>query len=160
MWLYSGWFDDSKTIPDNSDRFGYLRGAGLCAGVRLAQSHVLDGRGRFNLRGDVLMIENKNRKLRISEHDITISIRNLLKTFNIFHWKNHGGPMGARGVPDILGIYQGRLLGIEIKTATGKPSPEQERFIQNINAAGGLAFVARSVEDVIEKLGLQKRLLF
>lgn len=97
---------------------------------------------------------------KISEHDITISIRNLLKTFHIFHWKNHGGPMGARGVPDILGIFQGRLLGIEVKTAAGKPSPDQERFIQNINDAGGIAFVARSVDDVIENLGLQKRMLF
>lgn len=68
--------------------------------------------------------------------------------------------MGARGVPDILGIYQGSLLGIEIKTATGKPSPEQERFIQNINDAGGIAFVARSVDDVIEKLNLKTRMLF
>ena len=35
-------------------------------------------------------------------------------------------------------------------------SPHQERFIQNINDAGGLAFVTRSVDDVIEKLDLKK----
>jgi Holliday junction resolvase len=96
----------------------------------------------------------------LKEKDITMQIRNLLKTFQIFHWKNHGGPMGAKGVPDILGCYQGKFLGIEVKTEKGKPSPEQVRFIQNLNDAGGIAFIARSVDDVIEKLGLQKRLLF
>lgn len=97
---------------------------------------------------------------KISEKEITHSIRSLLRQFGVFHWKNFGGPMGAKGVPDILGIFKGRLLGIEVKTATGKLSPEQERFIQNINDAGGIGFMARSVDDVIETLGLKKRMLF
>jgi hypothetical protein len=97
---------------------------------------------------------------KIRETDITQGIRNLLKTFGIFHWKNHGGPMGAKGVSDILGCYQGKMLAIEVKTAAGHTSPEQDRFLQNVNDAGGIGFVARSIEDVIEKLGLQKRLLF
>jgi hypothetical protein len=96
----------------------------------------------------------------LKEKDITMQIRNLLKTFQIFHWKNHGGPMGAKGVPDILGCFQGKFLGIEVKTENGRLSPEQDRFIKNLNDAGGIAFVARSVDDVIEKLGLKARLLF
>jgi hypothetical protein len=98
---------------------------------------------------------------KISEKEITHSIRSLLKQFGIFHWKNFGGPMGEKGVPDILGILKdGRFLGIEVKTATGKLSPHQEKFIQSINNTGGVAFVARSVDDVVDKLGLQKRMLF
>ena len=66
----------------------------------------------------------------------------------------------APGVPDIVGILaDGRFLGIEVKTARGKLSPHQERFIANINDSGGLGFVARDVETVIEKLGLQDRFL-
>jgi hypothetical protein len=95
----------------------------------------------------------------INESDITKAIRNLLDTLGIFHWKNFGGPMGQKGVPDILGSFNGRLMGIEVKTVTGKLSDAQERFIQNINAAGGIAFVARSVDDVIENLGLSDRIL-
>lgn len=68
--------------------------------------------------------------------------------------------MGAKGVPDILGCFQGKFLGIEVKTENGRLSPEQDRFIKNLNDAGGIAFVARSVDDVIEKLGLKARLLF
>jgi hypothetical protein len=90
---------------------------------------------------------------------LTRSIRQLLNSVGVFHWKNFGGFMGAKGVPDILGCYRGRLLGIEVKTPTGKISPDQQGFIDSINRAGGVAFVARSLEDVITGLGLQDRFL-
>lgn len=97
----------------------------------------------------------------LKEKDITHQIRSVLKTFGIFHWKVWQGMGSAPGVPDIVGILKdGRFLGIEVKTDRGRLSPHQERFIQNINDAGGLAFVARSVDDVIEKLDLKKRMLF
>jgi hypothetical protein len=97
----------------------------------------------------------------LKEKDITHQIRSVLKTFGIFHWKVWQGMGSAPGVPDIVGILKdGRFLGIEVKTQNGRLSPHQERFIQNINDAGGLAFVARSVDDVIEKLDLKKRMLF
>jgi hypothetical protein len=95
-----------------------------------------------------------------SEKEITLAIRQLLKTFGIFHWKVWGGPMSVKGVPDILGIYKGRMIGIEVKTPRGIVSPEQERFIRRINEEGGLAFIARDVQTVIEKLELQGRFLF
>ena len=106
------------------------------------------------------IITDRNKAVKISEAEITHSIRSLLRQFAIFHWKNFGGPMGEKGVSDILGCYQGRMLAIEIKTASGKLSDHQVRFLQNINDEGGIGFVARSIDDVVEKLGLQKRLLF
>jgi hypothetical protein len=97
----------------------------------------------------------------LKEKDITKQIRGVLKTFGVFHWKVWQGLGSTPGVPDIVGVLKdGRFLGIEVKTEKGVLSDHQSRFIENINAAGGLAFVARSVDDVIEKLGLQKRLLF
>ena len=103
------------------------------------------------------------RKVRdmLKEKDITHQIRSVLKTFGIFHYKNHGGLGSAPGLPDITGcLKDGRGFWIEVKTDKGRLSPHQERFIQNINDAGGLAFVARSVDEVIEKLDLKKRMLF
>jgi hypothetical protein len=103
---------------------------------------------------------NEDKNL-LKEKDITHQIRNVLKTFGIFHYKNHGGLGSAPGLPDITGcLKDGRGFWIEVKTDKGRLSPHQERFIQNINDAGGLAFVARSVDDVIEKLDLKKRMLF
>ena len=82
-----------------------------------------------------------------------------LKTVGIFHWKNFGGPMCQPGVPDILGIWQGRMLGIEIKAPNGRVSEHQQRFIDSINREGGLAFVARSIDDVIDGLDIRDRLI-
>jgi hypothetical protein len=90
---------------------------------------------------------------------LTKSIRQLLNSVGIFAWKEWGGPMSTPGVPDIIGCFKGRLIGIEIKSEKGVVSEYQKEFIDNINRAGGLAFVARSLEDVIEGLGLQDRFL-
>jgi len=56
------------------------------------------------------------------------------------------------GVSDILGIYKGRFLAIEVKTKTGKTSTEQDQFLENIRIQGGISFVARSLEEVKEYL--------
>jgi len=98
-------------------------------------------------------------KYRASEHDITVAIRQLLKSVGVFHWKVAQGLGCVPGVPDIIGVYQGRMLGIEVKTERGIVSDHQQRFIEAINREGGIAFVARSVDDVIEGMGLQERFL-
>jgi len=96
-----------------------------------------------------------------SEAEITKAIRALLKNLGIWHWKNWSGPMTyPKGISDILGIWQGKMLAIEIKTVTGKVSPDQQRFIDSVNAAGGIGFIAYSVDDVIDALGVRDRFLF
>lgn len=63
-------------------------------------------------------------------------------------------PTHTRGVSDIIGCLppSGRMLCIEVKRPGGKPTLEQQNFLDTINRAGGLAFVAHSVEEVEEKL--------
>ena len=86
------------------------------------------------------------------EADITKQIRAYLKILGVFHWKAWQGLGSTPGVPDILGCWKGKLLGIEVKADRGRLSEKQQLFIDRINAEGGLAFVARSVQDVMEKL--------
>jgi penicillin-binding protein-related factor A (putative recombinase) len=57
-----------------------------------------------------------------------------------------------KGVSDILGIFNGRPLAIEVKSEKGRLSPHQKLFINRFNESGGMAFVARSVDDVKAKL--------
>jgi hypothetical protein len=70
--------------------------------------------------------------------------------------KPDGGyiPTRARGVSDIIGCIPktGRFLAIEVKRPGNKPTAEQQQFIDTINGAGGLAFVAYSVEEVSFRL--------
>ncbi len=54
------------------------------------------------------------------------------------------------GGSDLIGWVRGRWLAIEVKTATGRVSPEQKTFINLVRTPGGLAGVARSVKDAIE----------
>jgi Holliday junction resolvase len=90
---------------------------------------------------------------------LTRSVRQLLSAAGIFSWKNFGGLGSPVGLPDICACYKGRMIAIELKAPKGKTSPAQDEFIRRINEAGGNAFVARSLDDVIEALNLGERFL-
>ena len=62
---------------------------------------------------------------------------------------------GFKGCPDVLGqLKDGRLMGVEVKSPTGKLRPEQSVFLERIRGAGGVAFVARDLRDVLRELGM------
>lgn len=90
------------------------------------------------------------------------NILSWLKSKNIFVWPNDSvgifdpvkkvyrkkhSQYHLKGVSDILGIYKGLLLAIEVKSQKGKTSPEQEWFLAEVKARGGVSFVARSIQD-------------
>lgn len=77
-------------------------------------------------------------------------IRTLTKTFGGKWIKIHGGIFQEAGLPDIIGVYQGRFFGLEVKTSIGRVSPRQRRVLKEIRAAGGTACVIRSIEAAIE----------
>ena len=92
---------------------------------------------------------------KITEADVTAQIRQVLKICKVWHWKNWSGPMTyPKGISDILGIYKGRFLAIEIKKPGGKPTPDQLKFLRYVREEGGIAFVAYSVDDVVRQLQL------
>jgi len=86
------------------------------------------------------------------EKEITKAIRGYLKLRQVFHWKVWQGLGSHKGVADIIGIYNGKFLAIEVKTKKGKLSDHQRTFLQAVEDEGGIAIVARSVEDVINNL--------
>ena len=90
-----------------------------------------------------------------NEHALTIGIRQILNLNRVFHWKHWGGPMGQKGISDIIGCIHGRMFCLEIKTTRGRVTPAQQQFLDDVNAAGGLALVVRSLNDVINGLGLR-----
>ena len=83
------------------------------------------------------------------ESDIVRAIMVYLRSLDgCFCWKEHGGPYGTNGIPDIICCYHGRFYAFEVKTDTGRPTMLQEAVIRKILAAGGVALIVRSVEDV------------
>lgn len=104
-------------------------------------------------------------KLKIKEKSIENEILSFLKRNGIFAWKNESvGIYDAKkgvfrrknsihrivGTSDILGIFYQRFLAIEVKSKTGKLSDAQCAFLEAVKNNGGIAFVARSVDDVID----------
>jgi hypothetical protein len=57
---------------------------------------------------------------------------------------------GLKGISDFLGAWgpHGTLLAIEVKGDAGRLTKEQKRFLDSVNAANGLGFMARTVEEV------------
>lgn len=56
------------------------------------------------------------------------------------------------GTPDLLGVWNGRALAIEVKRPKGVQSVEQVAFQKAWEARGGIYILARSVDDVEEVL--------
>lgn len=57
------------------------------------------------------------------------------------------------GTFDIVGVMKGgRFLGIEVKKPKGKVSDKQKVWMDEVNKLGGKAFVAHSVEEVVNEL--------
>lgn len=69
-------------------------------------------------------------------------------------YRSNKGRFTNKGVSDIIGIYRGKMLCIEVKSKKGKLAPHQEMFLQEMKRHGAIAFVARSVNDVAEVLKL------
>jgi len=65
--------------------------------------------------------------------------------------KTHGSIYGA-GQPDLLGCYQGRTLALEVKRPGRKPTKLQQAVLKKWEAAGAIAAVVTSAEDVRELL--------
>lgn len=82
-------------------------------------------------------------------------------------WKNNTGAVkagtrfvkfGLKGSGDILGITcGGKFIAIEVKTGTGRQSPEQKAFQSMVEKFGGIYILARdenALDDLINSLAL------
>lgn len=72
-----------------------------------------------------------------------------------------GQPLHAglcKGSSDLIGYRQidgiAQFVALEVKSATGRATAEQTLFLDHITAAGGLAGIARSVDDAAAILQL------
>lgn len=114
------------------------------------------------------------KKISTLENDVLNDICAYLQIHKIFFWrsnnvpvhgKNNGGKFAFRslpkwtpkGVPDIIAVIHGVAVGIEVKRGGDRPGmlrPEQADFGLKMKMAGGVYFVARSVDDVRRNLDM------
>lgn len=68
-----------------------------------------------------------------------------------------GGWRTVEITPDMVGQKVAVYVAIEVKAKRGRPTNAQLRFIDVVNEAGGMAGVARSVDDAAEILRKKER---
>lgn len=68
---------------------------------------------------------------------------------DLFIFKIHGGPMMMSGLPDLIGVFQGQMFGLEVKMPTGTVSTIQEHVHARMRRAGVLIGVPRSVAEAL-----------
>lgn len=80
----------------------------------------------------------------------------------IFAWRNNTGAaktddgrfvrFGLPGASDIIGVLPGgKFLAVECKRSSGgRVSEQQKAFLEKVKSAGGVAIIAKSVEDLME----------
>lgn len=75
-----------------------------------------------------------------------------LKKKRVYHFRFQA-QYNLNGLPDILCLYKGFFLGLELKREKGgAPTQLQLRKIKAINDNGGIGVIVRSVEEVEEIL--------
>lgn len=102
----------------------------------------------------------------IREADLQKTILDYLTAKRIFHWRNNSGATkvgnrfvryGLPGSPDVICVVKGQFIGIEVKGQDkrgvwGKQNENQVKFQQDLEKAGGKYILAKSLNDVIEKI--------
>lgn len=78
----------------------------------------------------------------------------LLKQHGAYYFYPVTGGFGMSGVPDIVACYRGTFIGIECKAGNNKPTALQEKNLQMIHDAGGIALVINedNISDVTSTL--------
>ena len=82
------------------------------------------------------------------ESEIQAAIKAYLQYRGWLVIKIHQSLGSYRGIADLYALKNGRHVWIEVKTAKGRLSKDQEKFRDEVEAYGGVYIVARSVEDV------------
>lgn len=108
-------------------------------------------------------------RLRVPERDILASVLDYLAVRRdvAMFWRANSGAMkqgdeiqkryvpfaygrDAKGMSDVCGMLDGgTFFAIETKAFGKKPTKDQQEFLDKVRSGGGLAIVARSIDDVV-----------
>lgn len=84
------------------------------------------------------------------EKKVKTRLKKYLDEMGIYHFSPFQAGMGRAGIPDIIGCYRGMFVAFECKAGKGKTTALQEREINAIRTAKGLAFVIN--EDNVDQI--------
>lgn len=85
-----------------------------------------------------------------AESELQARVIDLLKIYT--QVINREAAATRRGVSDITCCIGGTFVAIELKDDKGTPSPQQLRYLEKVEASGGIGGVCRTIGDVLELL--------
>jgi hypothetical protein len=105
--------------------------------------------------------------MKTPEGAVVKSCLDYLKLRGAYVWRNNTGALrdkkdrpvffGKVGSSDIIGLLPGgRFIAVECKVPGGRLSEHQIEFLKDIERMGGLAVIARSIDDLEKSLRSQK----
>ena len=88
------------------------------------------------------------------EKKVKDAVRKLLVEFGIYYFSPAANGFGRAGIPDIICCMHGKFIAIECKAGKGKTTALQDRELDAIRAAGGMAMVVNenNLIELKEKL--------
>jgi len=92
------------------------------------------------------------------EKKVKTRLKKQLDELGIYHFSPFQAGMGRAGIPDVIGCYRGLFVAFECKAGKGKTTALQERELNAIRTARGLAFVINeeNVDNIKELLQWNK----
>jgi hypothetical protein len=84
-------------------------------------------------------------RLALSDEGVCVWRNNIAKAEIRGRWVAFG--VGGPGGADLIGLWHGRFVAIEVKTPVGKQTEEQRRFAALVQARGGEYVVLRSADE-------------
>lgn len=94
----------------------------------------------------------------MNEGELMNSIRAALNVIpNVRFFRNNTGVDTQRGIryglgvgsADLIGLVAGRFVALEVKTPSGRVSPDQTRWLDAVACLGGVSAVVRSVDEAM-----------
>lgn len=86
------------------------------------------------------------------EATLRTNIVRKLSAYSGFWFVTHGDNLGTGGLPDIVGCYNGRFVGLEVKLP-GKEhtlTERQSRILAKITKAGGIGAMVTTVDQAMD----------
>jgi len=93
-------------------------------------------------KGDTRVFRNNTGTLR-DQHGRPVSFGLAKGSADLIGWRT------ITITPEMVGQQVAVFTSIEVKSATGRLRPEQQQWLDAVQAAGGIAGVARSVGDAL-----------
>jgi len=93
------------------------------------------------------------------EAKVKIKVRKVLDEYGCYHFSPAANGYGRAGIPDIIFCLAGQFGSVECKAGRGRTTALQDRELEAITRAGGVALVINetNIEELVTCLQIMQK---